>query len=281
MDDHVIRRGPLTRVDLALSGCGALGPAHVGVLHALRSAQVQIPRVAGTSAGSLVAAGLACGLPTSQMARIAEMVLAGGDILDERAFPFLRSGWGVCAGDRLHSLIRDHLGSGKTLGETKIPLAIVVTDVEAGAPLVLRSDTHPDVLIADAVAASCSIPFVFSARRIAGLPGWYVDGGVTANVPGRAWPTVSPGCVSLVVRVGSRTPRRQVTGPLSFARAIVGAVMGNADWRLVDAVDEVVDVVVDGDALDFKASDHEVAALHDAGHDAIVEWLRDRITGGR
>mgnify|MGYP001132710830 CR=1 FL=1 len=52
---------------LALGGGGALGAAHVGVLKALRERRLRPGVVVGTSAGSLVGAAYAAGLPLRQI----------------------------------------------------------------------------------------------------------------------------------------------------------------------------------------------------------------------
>src|SRR5688500_120427 len=68
--------GPMTetwydRADLVLEGGGVKGIAHVGALHAIHDRGVTVyPRVAGTSAGSIVGALVAAGLPPARMLEI-------------------------------------------------------------------------------------------------------------------------------------------------------------------------------------------------------------------
>jgi NTE family protein len=62
------------RVGLALSGGGVRGLAHIGVIKALAELNIRPAVIAGTSAGSLVGAGLAAGLDWQALADMARSV---------------------------------------------------------------------------------------------------------------------------------------------------------------------------------------------------------------
>jgi NTE family protein len=78
------------RVGLVLSGGGAAGFAHIGVLKALEERNIPIDYITGTSAGALVGAMYACGLTVQQIEAISLsdefMRMANGEI--ERKFKF-------------------------------------------------------------------------------------------------------------------------------------------------------------------------------------------------
>ena len=61
--------GKRPKVCLVLSGGGARGAAHVGVLRALEALRVPIDCIAGTSMGALVGAGYASGMSVDAMAK--------------------------------------------------------------------------------------------------------------------------------------------------------------------------------------------------------------------
>lgn len=256
-------------IDLALSGCGALGPAHVGAVAALRVGGMRIESIAGTSAGSIVAAGVACGFDTAAMRAIAEATI-GTDLLDLRPLPFMRAGWGLCAGDALRRALREHLGD-RRMRDVTIPLSVVATAVEDGAGVFFSSVATPDLRMVDVVLASCSIPFVFQAATIPGRAGRFVDGGLVANVPFgamRSHPERVRRRVAVLVR-GRRTART-VTGLLSYARAIMSAAL---DASHVPPDVDAIRVDVDGDALDLDIGQETIAAYHDAGYRAAERWL--------
>lgn len=67
---------------------------------------------------------------------------------------------------------------------TVIPLKIVVTDVTEGTLEVLDRKRTPHVKVAEAVAASIAIPFVFQPAAIPSFrPGVFADGGLVSNLP--------------------------------------------------------------------------------------------------
>jgi NTE family protein len=78
------------RVGLVLSGGGAAGFAHIGVLKALEERNIPIDYISGTSAGALVGAMYACGLSIQQIEAIAIsdefMRMANGEV--ERKYKF-------------------------------------------------------------------------------------------------------------------------------------------------------------------------------------------------
>jgi predicted acylesterase/phospholipase RssA len=63
------------RLGLVLGGGAALGAAHAGVLQVLEEADISCPIVAGTSAGALIGAAYAAGLPSQE---ITDAVLTAG-----------------------------------------------------------------------------------------------------------------------------------------------------------------------------------------------------------
>lgn len=67
---------------------------------------------------------------------------------------------------------------------TVVPLKIVVTDVDNGMLVILDAQRTPDVIVAEAVAASISIPLVFKPATIPSFrSGRFADGGLVSNLP--------------------------------------------------------------------------------------------------
>lgn len=67
---------------------------------------------------------------------------------------------------------------------TVVPLKIVVTDVDNGTLVILDAQRTPDVIVAEAVAASISIPLVFKPATIPSFrSGRFADGGLVSNLP--------------------------------------------------------------------------------------------------
>lgn len=159
------------RVGLALSGGAARGIAHVGVLRVLAEHQIPIDFVAGTSAGSLVAAALAGGLTLAEIEALARS-LRWRDM-----GRMTLSRLGIQSNARMEEFVRERLPVTR-FEDVKIPLAIVATDLQSGSAVVMSGEGD----VAFAVRASCAVP------------GWYVpvadekgrqlvDGGLVANIP--------------------------------------------------------------------------------------------------
>jgi NTE family protein len=159
---------------LALGGGAARGFAHVGVIQVGEEAGLHPDLVAGTSAGSLVAAIYASGKTGAQLQRVAE-TMEEATIADWTLPLFSR---GVLRGDALARYVNGQVNS-KLIEEMPLPLGIVATDLNSGRDVLFqRGDTGT------AVRASSAVPAVFQPVRISGRD--YVDGGLVSPVPVRA-----------------------------------------------------------------------------------------------
>ncbi|MEJ7137089.1 patatin-like phospholipase family protein [Amphibiibacter pelophylacis] len=156
-------------IGLALGGGAARGFAHIGVLQVLQENGIKPDLVAGTSAGSLVAALYASGMDARKLEQVA--LKMDESALTDWSFP-LR---GLLRGDALGDFVRKETG-GLTIQDMRVPLGIVATNVRTGDPILFRrGDT------ATAVRASSAVPAIFSPVTISGQE--YVDGGLTSPVP--------------------------------------------------------------------------------------------------
>jgi NTE family protein len=157
------------RLGLALSGGGARGMAHVGVLQVLDEAGLSIACIAGTSAGSLAGAAYAAGYHGPRLAELA-LGIRWRDI----ARPS-RSRAGMFSFDPLESYLDRLLGE-CTFADLEIPFAAVAGELESGRAAILRQGR-----LAPAVRASCSVPGLVSPTEIDGRR--LVDGAIANNLP--------------------------------------------------------------------------------------------------
>jgi NTE family protein len=219
----------MPKADLVLEGGGVKGLGLVGAVLALMRAGYEFPRVAGTSAGAIVAAFLAAGVTADALAGIMER-LDYARVPDRVGVPVpipivsegvgLLSRQGAHPGDYIHGFVSEELErlGVRTFNELHNPdrgadadrppqrayrLMVTATDVTTGRLLRLPWDygevglEADEQLVADAVRASLSIPLFFEPVTLAGRT--LVDGGVLSNFPiesfdrndGRAprWPT--------------------------------------------------------------------------------------------
>ncbi|HOY34691.1 patatin-like phospholipase family protein [Piscinibacter sp.] len=250
------------RIGLALGGGAARGFAHIGVIQALEESGLRPDLVVGTSAGSLVAALYASGKRPAELVQLADAM--DESAITDWAFP----GRGLIRGEALARFVREHTG-GRTIEAMAVPLGIVATDLDSGAPILFqRGDTGM------AVRASSAVPAVFQPVRIGARE--YVDGGLVSPVPVRFARQMG---AELVIAVDiSAAPEGNATGDamrmLLQTFAIMGRSINNFELRDADVVLRPRLPGVSG--ADFAARKKSIQAGREATLAALAE-LRSKL----
>jgi len=162
------------KLGLALGGGAARGFAHIGVIQVLEEAGLRPDFVAGTSAGSVVAALYASGKTGAQLQQIGESMEEAA--ITDWTLPVFNSG--ILRGDALAKYVNQQVG-GRAIENMTVPLGIVATDLYSGEMMVFqKGDTGK------AMRASSAVPAIFQPVKISGRS--YVDGGLVSPVPVRA-----------------------------------------------------------------------------------------------
>jgi NTE family protein len=250
------------RIGLALGGGAARGFAHIGVIQVLEEQGIRVDLVAGTSAGSLVAALYASGKGGKELAQLAEAMDEGA--LSDWAFPTR----GLIRGEALARFVRDKTG-GKLIEQMVIPLGIVATDLSDGAAILFRSgDTGT------AVRASSAVPTVFQSVRIGTHD--YVDGGLVAPVPVRFARQMG---AELIIAIDISSPPEEKPGSDAIRMLLqTVSIMGRSinNYELRDA-DIVLRPKLDGiGSADFSARRRSIQVGRQAAQAALVQ-IRQRI----
>lgn len=157
------------KLGVALSGGGAKGFAHLGVLQRMYEIGLKPEILSGTSAGAFAAALVADGRTPKEAIEIFE---------DLSFQEFVKIGIpqaGLFKTSKFHGFLKKYLKSVK-IEDLEIPVRIMATDIEHGELKEFKTGN-----LADAVVASCSVPIVFSPMEIKGRH--YVDGGLLKNFP--------------------------------------------------------------------------------------------------
>ena len=243
------------RIGLALGGGAARGFAHIGVIQVLEEAGIRPDLVAGTSAGSLVAALYASGKPGAELARLA--LAMDESAITDWSFPTR----GLIRGEALARYVRDNT-AGRLIEQMALPLGIVATDLDSGAPMLFqRGDTGI------AVRASSAVPAVFQPVRIGTRE--YVDGGLVSPVPVRFARQMG---AELVLAVDITSPPDGNATSDAFKMLMqTFAIMGRSinTWELKEA-DLVVRPRLAGvSSADFTARKRAI----DAGREAMTTLL--------
>ncbi|MFO8055429.1 MAG: patatin-like phospholipase family protein [Bacteroidales bacterium] len=158
------------KLGLVLSGGGARGFAHLGVLEAFEDFGLRPDIISGTSAGAIAGVFYANGYHPREIL----------DILMQRNFISytrlsLSRGRGFMKLSGVKKLMKDKL-TVKNIEDLDIPFVICVTNMNKGV-----SEYFASGPIIDAVLASSSIPVIFQLIKINGT--LYADGGVLNNLP--------------------------------------------------------------------------------------------------
>jgi len=164
-------------VGIALSGGGARGFAHTGVLEALEYANFPVDYVAGTSMGAVIGAIYASGQPVEDLwafGRDARKHKFSKDFKSIKILPLILADK-LITPTYITRFIEERLG-GLTFEKLKKPLACTAMDIRTGEKVVF-TDGPLDI----AVRASVNIPGIFAPVQY--RQRYLVDGGVVDNVP--------------------------------------------------------------------------------------------------
>ncbi len=284
------------RIGLALSGGGARGLAHVGVLKVLEELRVPIHCVTGTSMGAIVGGTFAAGTPPTEMEKI---VLAAdwNEIFRDRPpreeiavrrklddyltlfapeFGVKDGGLalpkGVIAGVSIESFFRVLATPAFGISDfhkLPIPFRAMATDIETGESVVLDHGS-----VAQAMRASMSVPGAIAPVEIDGR--LLVDGGIANNLP---IDEVRRLCADVVIAVNISTPslkRNEITSALSVAAQLVNFLgKQTVDEQLKSLGPQ--DVLIAPDLGDISAATFDRSAQAVAIGEAATRALADSL----
>jgi NTE family protein len=209
-----------------------------------------------------VAALYASGKSGPEMARLAQAMDEGA--ITDWSFP----GRGLIRGEALARYVREQTG-GKTIEQMRLPLGIVATDLDSGAPILFqRGDAGT------AVRASSAVPAVFQPVRIGARE--YVDGGLVSPVPVRFARQMG---AELVIAVDiSSPPDGAATGDVMKMLLQTFAIMGRSinTFELREADIVLRPSLAGVGSADFTARKRAIQAGREAATAALIA-LKARI----
>lgn len=156
---------------IVLSGGGARGFAHLGVIKALREANFEIDAVGGTSMGAVIGAGLAADWSTEEMVEVFRQAFYDTNPLSNWTLPIVS----LVSGRKQSRLLQDSFGS-RDIEDLVLPYFCVSANLTTGNAAIHRSGPLWYWL-----RASTSIPGIVPPLIHRGEV--YVDGGVINNLP--------------------------------------------------------------------------------------------------
>jgi NTE family protein len=157
---------------LVLSGGGALGIAHLGILHDMEIQGLVPCEIVGTSMGGIIGACKAIGMQEQEIYEKLKS-LAG-------IFNWVKFSWhgNAVIDSRKIAAIFDDIFAQRQMSDTSIPLKLIATNLLNGNKKVF--DCTDDIYIKDAVLATMAIPGIFAEQEIDG--NIYGDGFLCENL---------------------------------------------------------------------------------------------------
>jgi predicted acylesterase/phospholipase RssA len=249
----------LKQADVVISG----GASHIvslcAAVQALRNYR-SFNRIGGTSAGGVVALMEAFGIPYSKQVKLIHTMVTKNGIMDPHPKAWVNGA--VTQWRRIPQMTQRVIGKDTVLGESKIPVFVIVCDAYEGRPRMLSSWGTPDVLVSEAAAATSAIypladmqtiPSSGTGNRL------YFDGGFAQNFAMEAFDDMPE-----VETVGIRMDTSTVTViPVRSVKDRLIAIARNMLWSSSNAYLSVkpharmVTIVSPYDGLSFDQSQKE------------------------
>ena len=284
------------KVGLVLSGGGARGAAHIGVLRELERMRIPVDIITGTSIGAIVGGMYASGLDTDAIERLLthtdwkslfkdsppRQERAFRRKVEERAFQIdkeigLRSGelalpTGIIQGNDLQLLLeREFLSVSdiRDFDDLPIPFRSIATDITTSEAVVLGSGK-----MSSSVRASMSIPAILSVVDIDGRV--LVDGGISNNLPVDVDREMGADII-IAVDVGSHLlSQDKLVSALSITYQLTGILVRRTTQEQIRKLTEN-DILISPDLGSFSSADFQTAiSLVEKGVEAVVAQ-RDKL----
>jgi NTE family protein len=275
---QVTRAEPSTRprVGLALSGGGAPGAAHIGVLKVLEELRVPVDCIAGTSMGSVVGGAFAAGTTPAEM----EKVIGSTDwneVFTDRPpraeisirrkqddykplfapeFGFREGAIllpkGIVTGVTIESFLRSLTEQARNVqdfSKLPIPYRAVAADISTGQAVILDHGS-----LALAMRASMAIPGAVAPVELNGR--LLVDGGIANNLPIDVVRQLC-GDVIIAVNIGTQPLKRdEITSALTIVEQLVNLLgKDSVDRQLASLTPR--DVLIAPDLGDISSASFE------------------------
>ena len=264
-------RGTRPKVGLVLSGGGAKGFAHIGVLKEIEQRGIIVDYITGTSMGAVIGAMYSVGYTPDEIEKLASSIDWDEllkDVPDRNDIPLeekisneryaasvaydsefnIYFPKGVKQGQRMYLKLREILGTSqgtKDFNELPIPLRVVATDLDTGA-----ATTFTEGDLAKAVSASMAIPTLLEPVEIRGR--YFVDGMVSRNLP--VVDVVKMGAdIIIAVDVGVEPTGKDEYNILT----VLDQLMAIQSSSSTPEQRKLADIVIEPDISSYKPTDFE------------------------
>jgi len=286
------------KVDAVFEGGGARGIAFIGAIQAMEEEKVEWERLAGTSAGALIASLLASGYKSYEIRdRLSELdfsKLPGKTYLNRipvfGIFLELMIHLGIYKNDYLESWVDSLLQEKGIKTFADLPegkLKIIASDISNGQMLILPDDldryrmTPADLKVSTAVMMSASLPFFYRPviwKTKDRKKSYILDGGLLSNFPIWLFDTENPRFPTF----GFRFVKDEVNidpvipTPIHLFKNIFKTMLQAHDLRHLneETIERTVQIPTrDINTTDFELNEDEINFLYESGYTSTKEFL--------
>ncbi len=244
-------------IGIALSGGGARGIAHIGVLAALEKYGIEPNIISGTSMGALVGVFYAAGFKPEEIRDFIKEKKMYRSI--QWAFPSN----GLLDLKKVEVAMRNLIGV-DDFKSLKKSFHCAVTNLNTGLCEYVSSGE-----LFDYVLASASIPIVFDAKVINGKT--YVDGGLLSNLP--VEPLVDKADLIIGAHVNHNGDEEEIKGIRNIAERCFRLAIGQNVRESFELCDFVIDPP---EVRQYRTFDFEkVDEIYQIGFDATEKYILD------
>ena len=276
-------------VGLVLSGGGARGFAHIGVIRALREANIPIDAVGATSIGSIIGAGLAVGWDHQEMVERIRRSFVDTNPMSDYTFPLVS----LVSGRKVGRLLRKEFGAAR-IEDLRLPYFCVSANLTRGQAAVHRQG-ELWLWLRASVAIPGVLPPVIAENQV------YVDGATINNLPVDVMREVVDGTIFAVDAGADRTfapdmdltemPaawqlgkwRRVRRSRMNIMQILWRAGMVNSEASTIghrELADLLLKPPTDGiNMLDWKAFDQAIDLGYRHACEVLERWQRSRSSG--
>lgn len=288
-------------IDGVFSGGGVKGIAIIGAVKAIEEKGFSFKRVAGTSAGSIIASLVAAGYSSDEIFKMMDEINLK-DFLDPRKtfLPAPFGKWillywrlGLYKGNVLEGWIAEKLALKGLRTFADLPpnkLRVIASDLTNGRLVVIPNDLPNygipigSFSIAKAIRMSCSIPYFFEPVKIKSVDGCnvVVDGGVLSNFPmwlfdqenvKKVRPVLG---IKLTTNGSNQPPKNKINNAIQMFEALFETMKDAHDSRYISRKHEknIIFIPTEGVlSTEFDLSDERKQALFQVGEQSANEFF--------
>jgi len=281
------------KVALVLSGGGARGMAHLGVLQVLEKNNIPIDLIVGTSIGGIIGGLYASGYSTSELLQLIDttdwnyvlsftedterktLYLSQKQTADKKQLtvrfdgltPIIPSA--ISSGQRLTSFINQLTLQAiyhpvKNFNDLKVPFRSVATDLISGEKIVFDSGN-----LSEALRASISVPLLFSPLKKDTLE--LTDGGLVSNIPVEVAQELGADIIIVVNTVSPLRTSAKMKNPWEVADQIINIMAQKKNKEALESATVVITPELgDYSASDFNHLDFVVTQGYFAARNKII-----------